>query len=126
MSRAILHISIMSFYFRFLSSYWVWLADTTCSIPCVLHARCMADTEIWQIVVMLIKLLTMRYQISMARMTTVFESGYALAFRFPASASSMVLPIHADAGITTRGSTNDALLPVGSSWSMRVRMAHMT
>jgi hypothetical protein len=38
----------------------------------------------------------------------MFENGYTLAFWFYASASSMVLPIHADAGITTRGGDIDA------------------
>jgi hypothetical protein len=59
MSRAILHKTIMSFYFRLLSSFWFLLADTACSMPhVILHVGCMADTGIWQIVVMLIKLLT--------------------------------------------------------------------
>jgi hypothetical protein len=59
MSHAVLHTSIMSFYFRLLSRYWFWLAGTACSMPpVILHAACMADTGIWQIVVMLIKLLT--------------------------------------------------------------------
>jgi hypothetical protein len=59
MSRAVLHTAIMNFYFRLLSSYWFWLADTACSMPrVILHAGCMADIGIWQIVVMLIKLLT--------------------------------------------------------------------
>jgi hypothetical protein len=48
----------------------------------------------------------MRSQISTARMTTMFESSYA--FRFPVSASSMVLPIHTDTGITPRGGAIDA------------------
>jgi hypothetical protein len=58
MSRAILHTAIMSFCFRLLSSYWFWQADTICCMPHVFHVGCMANTEIWQIVVMLIKLLT--------------------------------------------------------------------
>jgi hypothetical protein len=38
----------------------------------------------------------------MARMTTVLESGHTLAFWFPASASSVVLPMQGNAGVTTR------------------------
>jgi hypothetical protein len=50
----------------------------------------------------------MRSQISTVRMTTMFESGYTLALRFPVSASSMVLPIHTDTGVTPRGGAIDA------------------
>jgi hypothetical protein len=41
-------------------------------------------------------------------MTTIFEFRYTLALQFPASASIMVLPIHTDAGVTTRGCAIDA------------------
>jgi hypothetical protein len=66
------------------------------------------------------------FLVSVVMMTTMFESGYTLAFWFPASASNMVLHIHTDAGVTPRGGAIDALLPVGSSRSMRVRMEHIT
>jgi hypothetical protein len=38
----------------------------------------------------------------------MFESSYTLAFRFPATASSNVLHIHTDAGVTPRGGAIDA------------------